>query len=263
MMAPGKELFLRNIYTLAKEKGVRIGDLETRCGVSVGYLARFRQDKKQDLPGMEFVIRAAAVLDTSLDFLLFFDYALASENEKYLARFIGRLSADTAVDRLLWQPDPGCFPLRSEITSDTPLHPDHPLIMYDQDLVLKGIYKEHYHSPFHPRAKNLYPLAAWRASISDTSDVLLVRITREPSETDERDNAAEKQAEAWEELELYILNNENDLDTLCHTNMSVNGILDESLKHLFRSVELFLRPQAPADWTRTAIDNYMSSRTGM
>ena len=75
-MVPDKELFLRNIYTLAKEKGVRIGDLETSCGVSVGYLARFRQDKNQDLPGMDFVIRAAAVLNTSLDFLLYFDYNL-------------------------------------------------------------------------------------------------------------------------------------------------------------------------------------------
>ena len=262
-MAPDKDRFLRNIYTLAKEKGVRIGDLETSCGVSVGYLAHFRQDKNQDLPGMDFVIRAAAVLNTSLDFLLYFDYTLASENDKYLARFIGQLIADTATDHLTWQPDPGCFPLRPEVVSDTPLpSPNHPLVAFDMDLRLKGIYREYYHSPFHPRATDLYPVAAWRASISDTAEILLVRITRESPEAIEKETSADKQTAAWEELELYILDKGTVLDILCHTNMSVKGILDESLQDLFDCVDHTFRGKNVGSWAHNAIDNYMSRRTG-
>ena len=46
-----KDRCITNIYFLAKKKNILIRDLEKSCDVSVGYLARLRQDKKQSLPG--------------------------------------------------------------------------------------------------------------------------------------------------------------------------------------------------------------------
>ena len=44
-MNADRDLCINNLYILVKKKGLRICDLETSCGVSVGYLARLRKDK--------------------------------------------------------------------------------------------------------------------------------------------------------------------------------------------------------------------------
>ena len=41
---PDQALCINNLYTLSKQKNMKIRALETSCGVSVGYLARLRQD---------------------------------------------------------------------------------------------------------------------------------------------------------------------------------------------------------------------------
>ena len=38
-----KDRFVKNIYFLAKNQGVKIGELEAVCEVSAGYFARLRQ----------------------------------------------------------------------------------------------------------------------------------------------------------------------------------------------------------------------------
>ena len=243
-MTPDKERFLKNIRALAKDKRIRLGDLESSCGVSVGYLARFAQDKSQNLPGTDFLIRAMEKLNVSLDFLLFFDYFQASETDKYYAVFIDQLVADTIKEKLFWHTDPGCFPVPFVSGKSQPL-PDHPLLGS----------RNTYLSSFHPSLENLAPRAAWRASISDTMDVLLVKVIRES------DKDASEESIPWEELELYMYDKkEKALAALCHTNMCSQGFLDGSLKTLAETIEDMFQGRELEPWSRSAIDAYLSGR---
>lgn len=50
-----KRLFISNIYQLAKERSVKIGDLEKKAGVSVGYLSRINKEDSNTVPTIDFV----------------------------------------------------------------------------------------------------------------------------------------------------------------------------------------------------------------
>lgn len=50
-MVYDKNRFINNVYELAKQQKLKIGELETACGVSVGYFARLRQGDKNAAPG--------------------------------------------------------------------------------------------------------------------------------------------------------------------------------------------------------------------
>ena len=252
-MTPDKDRCLGNIYRLAKKKGLRIGDLETSCGVSIGYLARLRQDKKQTLPGSEFLFHAAALLDTTVDYLLNYDDRFATDSEKYLSSFIRQMIRDTMAEKLFWQLDPAFIP--SPFISDkTTTYPDHPLIALDPVLMQEGKSKEIYLSPFHPSADDLVPLSAWRTALSSETDVFLIRISQKKSES--------ACAEPWDELELYLYDRKSGTVTpLCHTNTHSPGFLDHDLADLFATVgdSFQTRPLVPS--AQDAIDRYMNSHT--
>ena len=244
-MSPDKDRCLRNIYTLAKKKGLRIGDLETSCGVSVGYLARLRQDQKQSLPGSEFLFHAARLLETSVDNLLYFDFQLAAESDKVLDSFISKLICDTVTDRLSWRPDTACVP--SPYISDKAFaFPDHPLLGLDTDLHLQGKSKEIYLSPFR---------SAWRAAISENIDAIVTRISPEQGDPDAHDS--------WEEIELYLYNaKETRLSALCHTDARSPGVLDHVLFELAETIEETSSTRPLEQWALDAIDRYMTGRPG-
>ena len=251
-MSPDKDRCLRNIYTLAKKKGLRIGDLETACGVSVGYLARLRQDRKQTLPGSEFLFHAARLLETSVDNLLYFDFQLAAESDKVLDSFISKLICDTVTDRLSWRPDPACIP--SPYISDKSFaFPDHPLLGLDPDLMQSGKSRETYLSPFHPAAADLFPRSAWRAGITADTDVLVVRVSQQPGKS-EGDVSRE-------EIELYLYNmKQSRLSALCHTNAGSPGVLDHALFELAEAIEETFRTRPLEQWALDAINGFLSGR---
>ena len=48
-MGYDKQLFVENVYELAKLRGMKIKDLETGCGVSVGYISRLFADGDDEI----------------------------------------------------------------------------------------------------------------------------------------------------------------------------------------------------------------------
>lgn len=252
-MNPDKDRCLGNIYSLAKKKGLRIGDLETSCGVSVGYLARLRQDKKQILPGSEFLFRAAVLLETTVDHLLNYDDRFATDTEKYLSSFIRKMIRDTLAEKLIWRKDPSCIP--SPYILDKPgVCPDHPLLSLDHVLTSEGKSKEIYLSHFHPSARDLVPLSAWRAAISQDNDVVLVQVTRNNGETES--------TEPWVELELYLdAKKTNEFSSLCNTNANSPGFYDQALNDLYDSIVISFHAGPLGPSVQDAIDRYMNSRT--
>ena len=58
-----------NVARLAKEKKMRLGDVEKEIGVSIGYFSRFNTHKNRHA-SVQTVIKAAEVLDVTIEELL-------------------------------------------------------------------------------------------------------------------------------------------------------------------------------------------------
>lgn len=249
-MKADRDLCINNLYILAKKKGIRICDLETSCGVSIGYLARLRKDKNNSLPGADFLVRAASLLETSVDSLLFFDYHAATDTEIYLHLFVSRLSLDSLSEKIIWQPDPECLPSPVEADSAAGLS-DHPLLSFDPRLMEQGIYKEIYLSPFHPMVYDLLPRAAFRAPISEDTLVLLIRVSP-PN--------ADQQPDSEEGIELFLYNTKaKALSALCSTDNQHSSVLDHALSTLCRIVSESVQRTKLDQYAVSAIDAYMNT----
>ena len=96
-----KKLMLDNIMFMLRELGKKIGELETEAGVSPGYISRTSKDSNAK-PGIDFIVRVADALNTSVDTLLSVDLAGLTPTERYLIAFIQKLKDDTISDKLDW-----------------------------------------------------------------------------------------------------------------------------------------------------------------
>ena len=250
-MDADRNLCIDNIYFLAKKKSLRICDLETSCGVSVGYLARLRKDKNQSFPGTDFLVRVASLLETNIDSLLSFNFRLSTDTERYLYSFISQLTLDSISQKLTWQLDPECIPSPVEKDSFNDF-PDHPLLSLHPSLPNQEHYKEIFLSPFCPLTFDLVPTAAYRALLSKNVYVLFVRATR----------AENRESESPEvETELFLYNmEEKQLSALCHSNSGHPGILGPALDSLFEIVSESCQRTALDQRALNTIDAYMASR---
>lgn len=250
---------ITNLYTLAKKKGILIRDLETSCGVSVGYLARLRQDKRKPLPGSDFLFRAADALDTSVDSLMYFNYQFASEKDLKLNKFIGKLIRDSLSEKIVWDMDNACYP--SPVIRESQVsHPQHPLIALDPDLILENRSKEYYYSLFHPNEFNLIPRTAWRTSLSENVLLYLTRVSS-GSDTDYPAalNSTYDSELGSDYIELYLHNTkEGMLSPLCCTSGDHPDILHEPLVTLYEAVAECLHCNVLDRCAISAIDDYLN-----
>ena len=97
-----KTLLASNISYLLKQKNMKIGTFEEQVNVSPGYLSRISKEDSIK-PGIDFIVRAASILDTSIDILLGTDLTSLTATETYFKQFIEKLIKDTRNERLEWQ----------------------------------------------------------------------------------------------------------------------------------------------------------------
>lgn len=97
-----RQITLNNIYFLAKEKGIRMGDLENKVGVSTGYFSRQIKEGSTANPGVEVLAAAAEIMGVSLDALISHDYAVLSASERYVMDFLDRLTQRTSTLDIIW-----------------------------------------------------------------------------------------------------------------------------------------------------------------
>ena len=93
---------LNNIYALAKERGIKIGDLEESAGVSKGYLSRVAKPDYQGSPPIEMLDAAAKQLGVGIDYLVNYSPDAFSESEQFVMRFIDKLARQTEAGKLEW-----------------------------------------------------------------------------------------------------------------------------------------------------------------
>ncbi len=243
---------ISNIYLLAKKQGIRIGDLENSCKVSIGYLARLRQDPKKPLPGSDFLFRAAALLGVTVDSLMSCDYRIATDEEVYLQKFVSQLIKDSNKKKIVWNLDSDCFLSPVAFESESAV-PNHPLIRVDPDPDNPDGVIVSYSSRFHPEIRSLIPHDACRASLSDNTVVYLISLVSEN----------EVAIPEGPRIELYLYNKrEKRVSPLCSKEPGKPGMLDVGLEELLGTVLHSLDRTALDPFAVSAIDEYMNKSSG-
>ncbi len=132
-----------NIKKLAKNKGIKIGKIESQAGVSPGYVSRLlnKQDNATSLL-MDLLTGASELLGVSADSLLNTDFDALSSGEAYLLTFYEKLLKDTQNGNLFWTTE------AAERLEKYLEYFPHPLIYIDKD----DFEYPSYHSIFSPLA---------------------------------------------------------------------------------------------------------------
>ena len=97
-----KKLCIENIYALAKTKGIRIGDLEEKAGVSKGYLSRINRDDSTSIPTIDLLASIADQLGVGIDFLVNYPIGAMTPNEDLVYQFIDKLIVATYTNKVDW-----------------------------------------------------------------------------------------------------------------------------------------------------------------
>lgn len=93
---------INNIYYLIKDRNMKIGDVESKVGVSVGYFSRLSKEDNQAIPSLETICNIADLLNVSIDALLYLDLNEMGAQDKLVSDFILNLIDKTTSGKLLW-----------------------------------------------------------------------------------------------------------------------------------------------------------------
>ena len=225
-MEYSKALLIGNVYALAKDRKLKIKDLESGCGVSVGYFSRLRQGENNVAPGADFLLALADRLSVSVDALLTFDFSRATGSEAEVLHFLEKLLRETQIRKRDWQEDYGGYLDTVPVSLDgsTP----HPLFMAVQDP--DGASVVRYHTMFHANLWGLVPVKTYGTSFPGSRTLYLVQVW----------NTGDDPASPgdWTELELVMTGpGIYDPIPLCHTSHERAGRLDTAMLRLFDAVE--------------------------
>lgn len=98
-----KAIFLDNLEYLIKEKNITARDIETKAGVSKGYISRLKKEGNKSVPGIEFILTVSALAGVSVEVLSSINLNQCSESEDYYLRFVDRLIEKTEKKEILWK----------------------------------------------------------------------------------------------------------------------------------------------------------------
>lgn len=122
-MKVNKEKLIENIYSIAKKKNIKIGDLEENAQVSKGYLSRVNKGAVVANPPVDVLASIAEQLGVSVDFLLNYDPEKVTDSENYIIKFLDKLSQMTNKSELDWILETSTF-----LNEDSDREVDNPLI---------------------------------------------------------------------------------------------------------------------------------------
>ena len=97
-----KKRCLSNVYFLTKQKGLRLGDVETGAGVSPGYFSRLNKGDSSTNPSIEVLVSVADTLGITLDALCGFDFSSMTESERFVASFLDKLIEKSRTGEAIW-----------------------------------------------------------------------------------------------------------------------------------------------------------------
>lgn len=98
-----KNRLMNNINTLIKERGMKIGSLETEIDISTGYLSRMSKEGNDTMPGIDLIWKLAQKLEVSVDSLVTGDFQRSNDNLFFIMRFLHTLETDTNLHAVKWE----------------------------------------------------------------------------------------------------------------------------------------------------------------
>ena len=142
-----KKRGIENIYALAKAKGLKIGDIEEKAGVSKGYLSRINKEDSTSIPTIDLLASIAEQLEVGIDFLVNYPIGTISPNEEFVYQFIDKLTTATTAGKMEWIPETeGLLRADTDVAVKNPLvyvtknYSDEVDIWYDTHGYTSGIY---------------------------------------------------------------------------------------------------------------------------
>ncbi|MCP1110883.1 helix-turn-helix domain-containing protein [Ohessyouella blattaphilus] len=216
-----KDRLLKNINILIKERGLKIGELETSVGVSTGYLSRLHRAETNVIPGIDFVSNIADALDVSIDALINSEFDRPNDNTMYMANFLKELISDTNQLVYDWE-----LSISTEATDNaygTGVTSELKGNKIPSDYNSESTYFN-YRSRFNPGANLVFDGKHYFTEI-DGMGVILLFAAEDP-----------KNRIGGNVFELYSLDYyKNMLIPICST-LDNDGVVDASLKDLYASV---------------------------
>lgn len=94
---------IENIFVLAKEKNIKIGELENAAGVSSGYLSRLKKEGNESNPSIDILCAIADKLDVSIDSLVSKRLSVLSPEERYMLEFLNKMIKNTEDENIWWK----------------------------------------------------------------------------------------------------------------------------------------------------------------
>jgi len=241
------DIFFKNINYLLKEKGIKIGELESYADVSTGYVSRVRKEESAK-PGIDFVVKVADKFDVSVDDLIGVDMEGLTNTEAYILDFLNKLIADTKAEKMLWEKEsPSYF---GTLNHDGFGNTDHPLIsLYkvkhvNDRMIVSSDMLTFNSDTFGIQTKihgDCYNLA-----LKNGATLYLMDIESIPDSVDVLNSVAK-------ELLIYLPNSGRQF--LCSTKSQT---FEDKINLLFATIaDYFKHPQIKSDF-RNVIDAFMS-----
>lgn len=242
-----KKTCLANIRFLLSMRSVKLGDIETNAGVSIGYLSRLEKEGNKSDPSIEFLATAAKMLGVTLDTLLYAKLGELSNDEKYLIQFLTMLKIDTDEDKIVWEMESADVLQKMQ---DTPVEHGRPHPLFSSYNVEVDIANYRFHSGFLPDQGIIFTGPAYHAYIPETNDeIYLVKIALENA-TPEYDR---------EFLEITHADGKGGIFPICNTIQTVRQIT-EAANALYDRAANSASHIHFADPTRSLINGYLKAK---
>jgi len=238
-----KKRCLANIYFLAKEKNIKIGDLESTAGVSAGYLSRINKEDNETNPSVELLIAVAHELGVSLDALINYEFDKQTATEVYLLQFIEKLTYDTVHSDYPWKREAESY--LKELPSDQNGNVEHPLFtIYDpREQSYSSVRYISYFEDIPGSGDVLIDGDSYNTELPDGSQVYLMRVLQPEFEIS---------------YELYLIN-QHGTSALCESRMA--GGFSQALENLYTAATESCKHIKINSTTRSIIDAYMTGKT--
>lgn len=212
-----KNRLVSNVEFLLRRSNIKVGDLETQCGVSVGYLSRLKNNESNDVsPSAEVLLRLSKLLNVSITSLLCSDYNSMTETEIFIQKFLEDMIKKTEANLLLWDKHAG-YEIYHEVVGES--GEDLPIVSRsydtfgDEHIVYNSLFTDKYRY-----VDDYY----YTLAVGDKT-YYLVSVSADDV--------------SFSEYELYILMPDGSFKTICCSNDDSNRVIIKLLNDLYSSVE--------------------------
>lgn len=246
MAVYNRKICLSNLYFLSKEKGIRLGDIETTAGVSPGYFSRLNKEDSTANPSVEVLSSVADQLGVPIDGLISQDYSSMSESERFVMDFLDKLVIDSDAGDAIWERQTQSYLNNLDIDQDG--NTAHPLFeaFWDEN---SHEWKATYRSLFFPDDLFVVNGDCFKLQL-DNGSLYLMKVTSSlsPSASNNQD-----------EFELYAVNY-GGAGTVCRSWTNGNHVFAGALKTLYVAAAESSKHVKLSDGVRNLITHYMSNR---